>query len=186
MQVSFSAVEMLTLAQPAWISSVNCWGLRPDPPCSAWGMPAASWICLTRSASGGGAERDRPWALPSAGAKTSIPVRSMKSMATASGWVSATASEPMPSSTPVIDSISPSTSAPWERASAATPMGWPGVSSPGGAGVDAVFQAGDRFDLAFDLGAVGTGLGDHLDGLAEVLLDGQGGCVEEYAVPAAS
>src|SRR6218665_20854 len=54
MQVSFSAVEMLTLAQPAWISSVNCWGLRPDPPCSACGMPVASWIWLTRSAAGGG------------------------------------------------------------------------------------------------------------------------------------
>src|SRR6218665_2218196 len=58
----------------------------------------------------------------------------MKWRAPASGWVSATASEPMPSSTPVIDSISPSTSAPWERASGAPPMGRRGVSSTGGGG----------------------------------------------------
>ena len=57
-----------------------------------------------------------------AGANTSMPVALMKPIATGSDWVSATSSEPMPSSTPVIDSISPSTLAPYERASATTSM----------------------------------------------------------------
>src|SRR6218665_898440 len=164
MQVSFSAVEMLTLAQPAWISSVNCWGLRPDPPCSACGMPVASWICLTRSASRGGA----------GGVGRVVDVAAPVGVGGGGRTVSTVG---------VAD----------RRGKDVDSGSFDEIDGDGkrlgfgdGVGADAVFHAGDRFDLAFDLGAVGTGLGDHLDGLAEVLLDGQGGCVEEYAVPAAS
>src|SRR6218665_2716808 len=102
MQVSFSAVEMLTLAQPAWISSVNCWGLRPDPPCSACGMPVASWICLTRSAS-----------------RVGVADRRGKD----------------------VDSVSFD-----EIEGDGKRLGF-----GDGVRADAVFHAGDRFDLAFDL-----------------------------------
>ncbi len=63
-----------------------------------------------------------PCALPMAGANTSTPVASMKATETSSVCRADSVSEPMPSSTPVIDSISPSTCAPYRRASATTSM----------------------------------------------------------------
>ena len=53
-----------------------------------------------------------PCALPMAGAKQSMPVERMKSSATSSVWTVLSASEPTPSSTPLMPSISPSTAAP--------------------------------------------------------------------------
>ena len=79
-----SAVEMLTLAQPRAMRSVNCSGVMPVPPWSATGMPVASTMSVTRWLSSCGAARYMPCALPMAGAKTSTPVVRMKSSAVSS------------------------------------------------------------------------------------------------------
>src|SRR4029078_5889701 len=47
MNAIFSAVEMLTLAQPREMRSRNCSGARPLPPCSAIGIGMAATISLT-------------------------------------------------------------------------------------------------------------------------------------------
>ena len=51
-------------------------------------------------------------------------------------------------------------------------------------GAHPVLLAGDRLDLALDVGAVAAGLGHHLDRLPLVLLDRQQRGVEEDGVPA--
>ena len=122
MNVSLSAVEMLTLAHPRLIRSWNWSADSPVPPCRAIGMPVASTRAVTRSWSSVGDALYRPCALPMAGAKQSTPVRSMKSTATSRLCCAETSSDPTPSSTPWIPSISPSTCAPTCLASATTSM----------------------------------------------------------------
>ncbi len=54
----------------------------------------------------------------------------------------------------------------------------------GGIRADAVLDALDPLDLAFDGGAVPPRLGHDLDALPAVLLDGELGGIEEHRVPA--
>ena len=58
--------------------------------------------------------------MPIAGANTSTPVVSMNRTTSSRSWRAASSSEPMSSSTPVMDSTSPSTWAPYRFASATT------------------------------------------------------------------
>ena len=51
-------------------------------------------------------------------------------------------------------------------------------------GADAVFDALDGFQFAFDGDAVGVGVGHHFFGLGHVLFVGQLGGVKEHGIPA--
>ena len=64
-----------------------------------------------------------------AGANEYTPVAAMNAAETSDGWTSPPSSEPIPSSTPVTDSISPSTCAPQRSASATTSIVWRVFSS---------------------------------------------------------
>ncbi len=62
MNARFSAVEMLTLAQPRPVRSRNWASVRPLPPCSATGMPVSATSRDTRSASSAGSDVYMPCA----------------------------------------------------------------------------------------------------------------------------